>query len=102
MKEPKLAKLKGGYSSEASLFFQGWAKDVQAVVADHELTDSEAIQLIKEYTEASAQKQVDSFLDLTEHPTFDMLMKELAAVYSPTDDDASLMSKFYGHKQLAK
>ena len=28
LKEPKLAKLKGGYSSEASLFFQGWAKDV--------------------------------------------------------------------------
>ena len=29
-------------------------------------------------------------------------MKELAAVYSPTDDDASLMSEFYGHKQLTK
>ena len=32
LKEPKLAKLKGGYSSEANLFFQGWVKDVQAVV----------------------------------------------------------------------
>ena len=102
LKEPKLAKLKGGYSSEASLFFQGWAKDVQAVVADCELTENEAIQLIKEYTEASARKQVDSFVDFTENPTFDMLMKELAAVYSPTDDDVSLMSEFYGHKQLAK
>ena len=28
LKEPKLAKLRGGYSSEASLFFQRWAKDV--------------------------------------------------------------------------
>ena len=28
LKEAKLAKLKGGYSSEANLFFQGWAKDV--------------------------------------------------------------------------
>ena len=102
LKESKLTKLKGGYSSAASLFFQGWAKDVQAVVADRELTESEAIQLIKEHTQASAHKQVDSFLDLTEHPTFDMLMKELAAVYSPTNDDASLMSEFYGHKQLAK
>ena len=102
LKEPKLAKLKGGYSSEANLFFQGWAKDVRAVVADRQLTDSEAIQLIKEYTEASARKQVDSFLDLAEHPTFDTLMKELAAVYSPTDDDASLMSEFYGRKQLTK
>ena len=69
---------------------------------DHQLRDSEAIQLIKEHTEASAHKQVDSFLDLTEHPTFDMLIKELAAVYSPTDDDASLMSEFYSRKQLAK
>ena len=102
LKEPKLAKLKGGYSSEASLFFQGWAKDVRAIVEDHQLTDSEAIQLIKEHIEASACKQVDSFLDLIEHPTFDMLMNELAAVYSPTDDDASLMSEFYGRKQLAK
>ena len=95
LKEPKLAKLKGGYSSEANLFFQGWAKDVQAVVADRQLTDSEAIQLVKEYTEGSAHKQVDSFLDFNEHPTFEKLMKELAAVYSPPDDDASLMSEFY-------
>ena len=102
LKEPKLAKLKGGYSSEANLFFQGWAKDVQAVVVDRQLTDSEAIQLIKEYTEASSRKQVDSFLDLTEYPTFETLMKELASVYSPPDDDASLMAEFYGRKQLAK
>ena len=102
LKEPKLAKLKGGYSSEANLFFQGWAKDVQAVVADRQLTDSEAIQLVKEYTEGSAHKQVDSFLDFNEHPTFEKLMKELAAVYSPPDDDASLMSEFYRGKQLAK
>ena len=95
LKEPKLAKLKGGYSSEANLFFQGWAKDVQAVVADHQLTNSEAIQLVKEYSEGSAHKQVDSFLDFNEHPTFEKLMKELAAVYSPPDDDASLMSEFY-------
>ena len=102
MKDPKLAKLKGGYSAEANLFFQGWAKDVQAVVADCQLTDSEAIQLVKEYTEASARKQVDSFLDLTEYPTFETLMKELASVYSSPDDDASLMAEFYGRKQLAK
>ena len=101
LKEPKLAKLKGGYSSEANLFFQGWAKHVQAVVADRQLTDSEAIQLVKEYTEGSAHKQVDSFLDFNEHPTFEKLMKELAAVYSPPDDDASLMSEFYSRKQLA-
>ena len=29
-------------------------------------------------------------------------MKELAAVYSPPDNDASLMSEFYSRKQLAK
>ena len=71
-------------------------------MADRKLTYSEAIQLIKEHTEASARKQVDSFLDLTEYPTFNMLMKELAGVYLPTDDDASLMSEFYSHKQLTK
>ena len=95
LKNQSWPKLKGGYSSEANLFFQGWAKDVQAVVADRQLTDSEAIQLVKEYTEGSAHKQVDSFLDFNEHSTFEKLMIELAAVYSPSDNDASLMYEFY-------
>ena len=46
------------------------------IVEDRQLKDSEAIQLIKEHTEASARKKVDSFLDLTEHPTFNILPKE--------------------------
>ena len=71
------------------------------MVIDRQLTDSEAIQLVKEYPEGSAHKQVDSFLDFNENPTFEKLMKELSAVYSPPDD-ASLMSEFYSQKQLAK
>ena len=58
MKEPKLAKLKGGYTTEANLFFQSWAKDVQAIVIDRQMSDNEALQLIKEHTEGAACRQV--------------------------------------------
>ena len=32
IKEPKFPKLKGGYSSDAALFFNSWSKDIQAYV----------------------------------------------------------------------
>ena len=50
------------------------------MVVDRQLSDSEAIQIVKEYTEGSAQKQVDSFLDFNEHPTFEKLVRELFPV----------------------
>ena len=34
MREPKLAKLKGGITSGASLFFNSWVKDVRAVILE--------------------------------------------------------------------
>ena len=34
MREPKLAKLKGGITSSASLFFNSWVKDVRAVILE--------------------------------------------------------------------
>ena len=75
MKEPKLAKLKGGYTTEANLFFQSWAKDVQAIVIDRQMSDNEALQLIKEHTEGTARRQVDNYLDFSDNQTFSGLMK---------------------------
>ena len=102
MKEPKLAKLKGGYTTEANLFFQSWAKDVQAIVIDRQMSDNEALQLIKEHTEGAARRQVDNYLDFSDNQTFSGLMKELSTAFESCQDEASLMADFYSRKQLAK
>ena len=102
MKEPKLAKLKGGYTTEANLFFQSWAKDVQAIVIDRQMSDNEALQLIKEHIEGAAHRQVDNYLDFSDNQTFSGLMKELSTAFESCQDEASLMADFYSRKQLAK
>ena len=48
--EPKISKLKGGYSSSAGLIFQSWLKDIYIHVEDRRLTQKEAIQLVKDFT----------------------------------------------------
>ena len=47
--EPKINKLKGGYSATANLIFQSWLKDIQVHVEDQTLTQREAMQLIKRF-----------------------------------------------------
>ena len=59
MREPKLAKLKGGITSSASLFFNSWAKDVRAVILERAMSNAEALQLVKDYTEGKARQQVE-------------------------------------------
>ena len=38
LREPKVAKLKGGYSSDASLVFQSWLKDIWVYVLECHLS----------------------------------------------------------------
>ena len=40
MREPKLAKLKGGITSGASLFFNSWVKDVRAVILERSMSNA--------------------------------------------------------------
>ena len=51
---PKLQKLKGGTSPSTQLFFSGWVKELKAIIKDCDLTDSESIQLVREFTESKA------------------------------------------------
>ena len=48
--EPKVAKLKGVCSSNASLTYQLWLKDIQMYMLEYWLSQHEAIQLMKDYT----------------------------------------------------
>ena len=54
VREPKVAKFKGGYSSDACLVFQSRLKDIQVYVLEHHLSQWEAIQLVKDYTSKQA------------------------------------------------
>ena len=65
LRDPKEAKLKAGYSSDASLGFQSWLKDIQIYVSEHHLSQQEAFQLVKDYTSEHAQVEVEYYLGLT-------------------------------------
>ena len=66
MREPKLAKLKGGITSGASLFFNSWVKDVRAVILERAMSNAEALQLVKDYTEGKACQQVEFYIVSTQ------------------------------------
>ena len=65
LQEPKVAKFKGGYSSDASLVFQSWLKDIWVYTLECCLSQWEAIQLVKDYTLEQARSKVEYYLGLT-------------------------------------
>ena len=60
-----MAKLKGGYYSDASLVYQSWLKDIQVYVMEHHLSKWVAIQLVKGYILEHAWLEVEYYLGLT-------------------------------------
>ena len=64
MHEPKITKLRGGYSANAELMFHSWKLDILAHINDRELDNKAAIQLIKEQILDNAHHEVEFQLDL--------------------------------------
>ena len=64
MWEPKISKLKGGYSSSAGLVFQSWLKDIHVHVEDRKLTQIEAIHLVKDFTTEHDQDEVEFYMGI--------------------------------------
>ena len=60
-----MAKLKGDYSSNASLVFQLWLKDIWVYCLECCLSKWEAIQLVKDYTSEHAWLKVEYDLSVT-------------------------------------
>ena len=79
---PKLQKLKGGTSPSAQLFFSGWVKELKAIIKVRDLTDSESIQLVREFTESKARQQVDFYLDRSPIQNVEGLLEHLTAAFS--------------------
>ena len=83
LREPKVAKFKGGYSSDASLVFQSWMKDIWVYTIEHHLSQWEAIQLVKDYTLEQARSEVEYYLGLTpkQEQSFQGLIDHLSLAF---------------------
>ena len=102
MREPKLAKLKGGITSGASLFFNSWVKDVRAVILECAMSNAEALQLVKDYTEGKACQQVEFYIVSTQNPSFEGLIDNLKTSFQSREDEAMVKGEFYSRKQYSK
>ena len=103
MREPKIAKFKGSYSTDAELTFRSWCADIMAHIQDNELDNKAAIQLIKDLTLDNARWEVEFQLDLCGGIiTYQDLLKHLSVTFQGGDDEANLLAEFYSHGQKLK
>ena len=102
MREPKLAKLKGGVTSGASLFFNSWVKDVRSVIQERAMSNTESLQLVKDYTEGRARQQVEFYIVSTTNPTIEGLIENLKTSFQSGEDEATVKGEFYSRKQYSK
>ena len=99
--EPKINKLKGGYSATANLIFQLWLKDINIHVEDQNLTEREAIQLVKDFTVERAHNEVEFYMGMTtdNQETFSGLVNHLKNAFQSGETMSQLISDFYGCHQ---
>ena len=64
LKDSKIPKFKGGYSSDAELVFRSWRTDIQTEINENDYDNKSAIRLIKEKMQEKALKEVEYQLDL--------------------------------------
>ena len=104
LREPKVAKFKGGYSSDASLIFQSWLKDIWVYTIEHRLSQWEAIQLVKDYTSEQARSEVEYYLGLTpkEEQSFQGLIDHLSLAFQSCETVSSLIADFYNRFQKTR
>ena len=104
LREPKVAKFKGGYSSDASLVFQSWLKDIQVYTIECCLSQWEAIQLVKDYTSEQARSEVEYYLGLTpkQEQSFQGLINHLGLAFQFCETVSSLIADFYNRCQRTR
>ena len=99
--EPKINKLKGGYSATVNLIFQSWLKDINIHIEDWNLTEREATQLVKDFTAERAHNEVEFYMGMItdDQQTFDGLVNHLKNAFQSGETVSELISDFYGHHQ---
>ena len=101
MHKPKINMLKCGYSAAANLIFQSWLKDIWVHVEDHNLSQREAIQLIKDFTAEHAHNKVEFYMGMVaeDQQTFEGLVQHLKNAFQSGKTISELISDFYGQAQ---
>ena len=104
MQEPKISKLKGGYSSSTGLIFQSWLKEIHVHIEDRRLTQREAIQLVKEFTMEHAWDEVEFYMGMVanEDQSFEGLIGHLHDTFQSGETIGELISDFYGQSQKTR
>ena len=99
--KPKINKLKGGYSATANLIFQSWLKDINIHIEDWNLTEREAIQLVKDFTAERACDEVEFYMGMIadDQQIFDGPMNHLKNAFQSGETISELISDFYGQHQ---
>ena len=99
--KPKINKLKGGYSAMANLIFQSWLKDIRVHVKDRNLSEREAMQLVKDFTAEHAHNEVEFYMGMVtdEQQTFKGLMQHLKNAFQSGETTSELISNFYAKTQ---
>ena len=99
--KPKVVKFKGGYSSDASLVYQSWLKDIWVYTLECHLSKQEAIQLVKDYTSEQARSEVEYYLGLSpkEEQSFQGLIDHLSLAFQLCEMVSSLIADFYNQSQ---
>ena len=102
--ECKLAKLKGGYSSDTSLVFQSWLQDIWVYVIECHLSQLEAIQLVKDYTSKHAWLKVENYLGLSpkSEQSFQRLIDHFSLIFQSCETVSSLIGDFYNQFQKSR
>ena len=101
MCEPKINKMKGGYSATANLIFQSWLKDIRVHIENQNLTEREAMQLIVDFTAEHAHEKVEFYMGMVveDQQTFEGLVQHLKNVFQSGETISELISDFYGWAQ---
>ena len=101
MHESKINNLKGGYSATSNLIFQLWLKDIWVHVEDQNLTEREAMQLIKDFTAEHAHDEVEFYMRMVteDQQTFEGLMQHLKNTFQSGETISELISNFYSRAQ---
>ena len=93
--------MKGGYSATANLIFQSWLKDVRVHVEERNLSQREAIQLVKDFTAERACNEVEFYMGMVmdDQQTFEGLIQHLKNAFQSSETTSKLISDFYGRTQ---
>ena len=99
-RDPKVAKFKGGSTSDAMLRLNRWLMDLEAVKVDKGYTDLEMIRVAMDSVEDLAEQELLFYLE-TNKPTatYEGLINHMKTAFCCCEDPLLMQADFYGREQ---